>query len=448
MDKKLIFNASVWTFAGYGTSQVLKLVSNLIMTRLLIPDDFGLMAIGIAIFTGITLFSDIGIGPSIIQNKRAVDSVFLNTAWTVQIIRGFVIWFVSCGIAFFLWLLNTGEQLVSSASVYGHHQLPLLICIIGFTGVISGFQSTSFFTNSRSLYLGRITAIEIVAQIISIFSMVVWALIDASIWALVFGMLIGISLKTIFTHLYLPGVRNKLVIERSAFFELFHFGKWILLATIANYIANQGAIFIFGYYLTVSEMGVYSIALLLSAVPVTVISKYSHSILFPLYSHLYRGAPERLQLTVAKTRKVLLLIGMPSISFLMVFGEEIVSFLYDDRYFGAGEMMQILLFIAVINAQVTPSYILLLARGEPKYATLMSVMKGIIIFSMIPVAFGLYGVQGMLYVVSGSSILSAIIIWIVLTKKKLLNIKIEILGVATFFLSMILWALIYKQIYY
>lgn len=439
--KKTMFRASVWVFAGYGSSQVLRLISNLIMTRLLIPEDFGLMAIGIVIFTGISLLSDIGIGPSIIQNKRGRETGFLNTAWTMQIIRGIVIWIIICLIAVFIWLTSSAS-IAPSDTVYNHPDLPLLICLIGFTSVVSGMQSTALFTNARSLYLGRITSIEIVTQIVAICSTVTWALLDASVWALVFGMLISISLKTMLSHFALKGIRHRLEFDASSFWELFHFGKWIFLATMTSYLANQGSAFLFAYYISASEMGLYAIAVLLCGVPLTLVSKYSHSVLFPTYSRIFRDSPEKALAFSIRTRSILLVICMPIVAFLIVFSEDIVRILYDDRYTDVAGIMQILLFSVAIGIQIIPSSILLLAKGEPKYATMSELLKGFVIFTILPVAYNYYGLQGMLYVVAISSVISAVFIWTVLAIKKLLSIKTELFGVAIFVTSYIVFKVI------
>jgi hypothetical protein len=81
--KKKAIRGTAWTLFGYGGSQALRLVSNLILTRLLVPEVFGLMALVQTFQAGLTLFSDIGIAPSIIQNKRGEDPTFLNTAWDI-----------------------------------------------------------------------------------------------------------------------------------------------------------------------------------------------------------------------------------------------------------------------------------------------------------------------------------------------------------------------------
>ena len=91
-EKKLAIKGAIWTIASYGSSQVIRFGSNLILTRLLLPELFGLMGLAYVFITGVHLFTDIGLGPSIIQNKRGEEPEFLNTAWTMQIIRSFIVW--------------------------------------------------------------------------------------------------------------------------------------------------------------------------------------------------------------------------------------------------------------------------------------------------------------------------------------------------------------------
>src|SRR4028119_542476 len=128
--KKLAIHGAVWTIASYGTSQILRFGSNLILTRLLIPDVFGLMALVYVFISGLHLFSDLGIGVSVIQNKRGDDPVFLNTAWTLQVVRGGFLWVCSLLIA---WPVS---------HFYEERQLLWLIPVVALTTVISGFNST------------------------------------------------------------------------------------------------------------------------------------------------------------------------------------------------------------------------------------------------------------------------------------------------------------------
>ena len=81
------FRGALWTVGGFGAGQVIRFVSNIILTRLLVPQLFGLMAIVNTVRMGIELISDLGIGQNMIYSPNASDPEYYNTAWTLQIIR-------------------------------------------------------------------------------------------------------------------------------------------------------------------------------------------------------------------------------------------------------------------------------------------------------------------------------------------------------------------------
>src|ERR1700677_1936056 len=80
--------ATFWTVMEYGCSMALRVVNSLVLTRLLMPESFGLMALVMTLIVGISMMSDIGLGPSVIRSQRGDDPVLLNTVWTLQVLRG------------------------------------------------------------------------------------------------------------------------------------------------------------------------------------------------------------------------------------------------------------------------------------------------------------------------------------------------------------------------
>ena len=213
--KKRAIESAGWTTIGYGISQVLRLVSNLVLTRYLTPEYFGLMAIVNVFVIGLAMFSDIGIGQSIIQNERANDRIFLDTAWTLKVIRGFTLW-ICCLLA--AWPFSV------------FYNQPLLIWIIpiaGFVTVISGFNSTAEFSVNRNLVLGRLTAIELISQALSIFLMLAFAIIYPSVWVLVGGALCSAFVKMVLTHTWLSELPDRFSWDPQSIKSMVKFGKWI-----------------------------------------------------------------------------------------------------------------------------------------------------------------------------------------------------------------------------
>ena len=146
--KQLAVRGAVWTIASYGLSQVLRLGSNLILTRLLVPEMFGLMSLVYVFITALHLFSDLGIGTSLIQNKRGEEPDFLNTAWTLQVCRGVILWFCTL---FLAWPI---------AHLYQQPQFLWLLPVVGLGTVISGFNSTSVFTLNRNMAFGQLAILS------------------------------------------------------------------------------------------------------------------------------------------------------------------------------------------------------------------------------------------------------------------------------------------------
>lgn len=118
------------TVASFGTSQLIRLASNLILTRLLFPEAFGLMALVMVVLIGLGQFSDMGISPAIMQSRRGDDPDFLNTAWTIQIIRGVCLWLMTAALA---WPM---------AQLYGEPALVGLLPVAGLSLLIDGFKTT------------------------------------------------------------------------------------------------------------------------------------------------------------------------------------------------------------------------------------------------------------------------------------------------------------------
>ena len=228
--------SSMWTVLGYGLSQVLRLLSNLILTRLLFPEAFGMMALVMVFMQGLAMFSDVGVGPSIMQSKRGDDPDFLNTAWTIQVMRGIGLWIASCLIAY------------PMARFYQEPQLAQLIPVAGIALMIAGFNPTRLETANRHLMLGRVSLIDIATQVVGIMAAIGFALITKSVWAFVLSSLVSVTAQLIMYNAFLIGERNRFRWEATAVQELVHFGKWIFLSTVAGFAFSQSDKLILGKF--------------------------------------------------------------------------------------------------------------------------------------------------------------------------------------------------------
>lgn len=361
--KKLALNGSLWTMGGYGAAQLLRLVSNVILAKLLFPEAFGLMVLVTIFMQGIAMFSDIGIRPSIIQNERN-DAAFLNTAWTMQVIRGMVLWLIACLGAYPYSLL------------YNEPLLALMLPVAGLTAVIAGFNSTALATTSRKLQLARLTILEFIAQAVSIIVMIAWVLVHPTVWGLVAGGITSSLVKMLLSHIWLGDIKNKLYWEKDAAGRLFRFGRWILASTALTFFARQIDRMLLGFYLGTATLGIYSIAAMFKDTANASIQMLGSKVLFPSYSELVRtGDDTRLYNALKKTR-LIMIAGSWIISILLIFlGPIIISYLYDERYSDAVWMIQILPLGTLVGVLSLTYQNMYLAKGRSDFITLILVIQ-------------------------------------------------------------------------
>jgi O-antigen/teichoic acid export membrane protein len=146
--KQRVLRAGGWSLAGYSISLGIRFGTNLILTRLLVPEIFGVTAIASMVLVGLTLFSDVGLKPNVIQSRRGNEPIFLNTVWTTQILRGLFIWFFALGISLVIYFARHYD-LVPKSIVYENPSLPYVIAVLSFGAVISSFESTKILVASR-----------------------------------------------------------------------------------------------------------------------------------------------------------------------------------------------------------------------------------------------------------------------------------------------------------
>ena len=357
---------SMLTAGSYAVTQALRLGSNLILTRLLYPEAFGVMALVSVALVGLAMFSDMGVGPAISASRRGDERDFLDTAFTLNVARGAVLWGATCALA---WPM---------ARFYDAPDLMQLLPAAGLTLLIAGFNPTRIDTANRHLLLGRLTLLDLIAQVFAIAAMVALAFALRSVWALVIGAILGAVAKLILTSRWLPGPANRFRWEASAGQELIRFGKWIFLSTACGFLLSQGDKAIFGAFLTLQELGVYNIGWFLASFPVLLAGAVTGRILIPLYRDHPPAASVQ---NAARMRRLRLLVTggtLGLLGLLGLFGAPLVGLLYDARYAGAAAVVVVMACVqmpGVIGMTYDQSA---LAAGDSRNYFLVIALKAVL----------------------------------------------------------------------
>jgi len=354
-----IFRAGGWTVLGHVTSQALRLGANLVLTRLLFPEAFGLMAIVQAVITGIIMISDLGIEASLISNERGQEPDLINTAWTMQIVQGTAIWLVLCAVS----------ELI--ASHFQQPQLSVLLPVVGLGAVLRGFTSTKRILVTRSLAIKQVVLIETGAFAAGLLVMVVWAWVNHSVWALVGGGLVSAFLSMLASHLILEGPANRLAWDSKSARELFRFGRWVLISSALTFMAGEGNKLLVGSYLGVKLLALFTLAATMNMLYSQIASQVTGKVLFPAYSEVARERPQDLRRVSARIRLFLIVPGWLMALSFVAWGDHLMWILYDERYADAGNMLR-LLAVGSLLGVVGGSYDgLLWAKREGKLSIIV-----------------------------------------------------------------------------
>ncbi|ODS23125.1 hypothetical protein AB835_10410 [Candidatus Endobugula sertula] len=379
-SKKVV--SALWVFGGYGAAQVIRLASNLILTRLLAPEMFGLMVLVSAILIGVTLLSDVGIRDSIINTKGESQSRFLNTAWTLQVCRGMLI---------FLCIFFAAPPL---EAYFQYEGLALLLQVCALISVFNGCASLNMYVLEKQLEFRVQVCIETGVNILCAGLMIVAALFYQSVWCLAIGMLAQAFLKMVWTHTLLPGQKMRFDFELASVKKITHFGKWIFLSTAAMYATFQGDKLILAKIITPYELGIYSIAAIFGYVLKDVIANVSNKMIMPIYRQVVEnGEPLR---KILKARFTLLLLAFLMSLLISGFGETVIRVLYDDRYAGAGWILQLLVFAGLCHSFDDTIRSFLMANRDSFHGFCVQGLKGVIFLSMAFWLSSSFGIIGML----------------------------------------------------
>ncbi|KMK65640.1 oligosaccharide flippase family protein [Puniceibacterium sp. IMCC21224] len=393
--------SALLTMGGFGFSQIVRLASNLLLTRLLFPEAFGMMALVLVFLQGLAMFSDVGVAPAILQSKRGDDPDFLNTAWSIQVMRGLGLWLAACLCA---WPM---------AAFYGEPQLLHLLPVASLTLVIAGFNPTRLDTANRHLMLGRVTVLDVFVQLSGILSAVLIAWVTGSVWALVIsGIVSGLMQLTLYTR-FLPGQHNRFRWEPEAASELINFGKWIFLSTVCGFLFSQGDKIIIGKYLPLDLFGVYNIGFFLASFPMLLGGMVTRKVLIPIYREC---PPTDSRANFLRLRKMRCLVTGSLLILVGIFaalGVWLVNLMYDPRYAAAGAI------VVLIGCMQIPQIIVLtydqaaLAAGDSRRFFVLAVARAVFMVGCLLLGLELAGLIGAL-LAQGVAILLAypVVVWL------------------------------------
>jgi O-antigen/teichoic acid export membrane protein len=373
-----------WMAIGFGCDVLVRLISSMILTRLLDPGAYGLISTVMVFMVFVGLLSDLGIKTIVTADDRGDDPGFLSTLWTMQVIRGFI---CAAAVAAFalVWQHALAQHWLAEKSSYANPLLPQLLLLISVSLVLTGFSSLKEFRLVRHLERGAIARMEIGTRIFTAFVTVGLAFLFRSVWAIALGMLLSNVMRTALSHLTLSGPHIGLRFDWTEIKHILKLSRWVALSSTMTVLTTQADKVLIGYGFGLATLGVYAIALTLYTSATTVVDQLNSSLGIPLIRALLeKSEADRLR-AYYKFRLPIDLYCAAGGTAMALFGPLFFKIVYDPRYLMGG-MYFALFGIKIVLMPMHLFNNFLYAQLRYKLASMIGMIRGVIFLSAMALA--------------------------------------------------------------
>lgn len=371
------------TLAGQLVTHGLRLASNLILARLLEPDAFGLILLLTTVTMGLYTLSDLGLWQAVVRSDRE-DRDFRDTAWTLGVLRGLLVFVLGCAAA------------LPASWLYERPEVRWLLPLCALQAVLYGLESTRSAELQRQLLLGRLIGVELVSQVLALAAAVPIALATRSVLALVAAAYVALLVRVVASHTVLPGARNRFRLEKGAMRELLGYGAGMLLSAALVFLGGRWDLFALGKLEGMGTAGVYGLALLVLGVPAQMIDRAMNAVLLPALAERLREAPARFAEDVVAARRVVL----PAAALLLL-GAALVApaffqWLYREAFHDAGWIAQLAVVAVWFTALQEGGRRALMAAGATGTLAFADALRLLATVAGTTAGFALHGLVGFL----------------------------------------------------
>ena len=368
-----------WVFSLRIVQQLFGLARLLIIARILSPHDFGLMGIALLTMATLETFSQTGFQAALIQKKEDIRS-YLDAAWTVLILRGFILFAI-------LYLIAP-----YAATFFEAPEAKPIIQVIGISVLLQAFTNIGVIHFQKELEFNKEFIYQFAGTLADFIVAVSAVLILGNVWALVFGLLAGNAARCFVSYLIHP-YRPHLSSDIGKAKELFGFGKWIFGSSILVFLITQGDDIFVGKLLGVTALGFYQLAYRISNMPATEITHVISQVTFPAYSKLQDDLP-KLREAYLKVLQFTAFLSFPIAGLIFVLAPDFTRIFLGEKWMPMVPAMQVLVFAGLVRSIAATSGAIFYGVGKVQLDTRLQIIRFFVLAVLIypfTIAWGILG---------------------------------------------------------
>lgn len=363
-----VVRGSFWILSLRISNKLLGIIRIAILSRLLLPEHFGVVGIAALSISLVETFTQSGLATALIKKEGDVRSYF-NTLWTVSLIRSAFIF----GVLFF--------AAPAVASFFVVPDAKDIIRVFGISVLIAGCRNPAVIYFQKELQFSKQYLYEFTVTLVNLLVSAAAALMLRNAWALVFGGMAGAMARWTMSY-WLEPYRPRLQIDKEKFLELFDFGKWIYGTGILYFLINQGDDLFLGKAYGVAALGLYQMAFTISQLVTTELSQVVSHVTFPALSKIQLER-ERLANAYAKVLRLVAFLAFPLAGLIFVLADELTLVVLSDRWLPIVPMLELLVWAGLLRALKGCTEPLFNAIGRPDVHTKFQLVQLIVLAVLI-----------------------------------------------------------------
>lgn len=331
---------SMWISASRGIVNLLGFLSTLVMARLLLPDDFGLVALGMTMFLIVQSITDLSLAQALVHHKDPTEAHF-HTAWTLNTLRGAVL----------------GGAFAAAGPLAGRFfddpRMASVMYAFGAALFLAGLANPRRIMLQKQLIFWQDFMLQVSQKLIGVIVGVVVAIIFRSYWALIASIVAGQIAQVLISYTVLP-FRPRPTLKYAR--DLWSFSVWLTLSQMINTINWRIDQLLIGKFLGRTDLGYYTMGNNLAVMPTRETTLPLTQTLFPAFSQL-RGDPERLRRAYQRAQALVTAIALPLGVGMALVAEPLVLVAMGEKWLPATAVIQamaVIIAIQTIGSQVAP----------------------------------------------------------------------------------------------
>lgn len=377
--KKRSLRSGAVTLTSQVMQFIIQLGSTMILARILTPDDYGMMAMVVAITGFAGLFLNLGLSTATVQQTEINHAQVSTLFW------------INAGMGFLLMLIIAGLSPVI-AWFYSSPQLAWVVLSLSSIFFINGLVVQQYALLNRQMRFLSLAAIQVGSMLIGVIVAIYFALMDYGYWALVFNNITLTFCSACGAWIaawWLPSLPRR----TAGIGSMVKFGSDIMGFNIVNYFARNLDNILIGRFYGSGPLGFYSKAYQLLMTPIQNLRDPLTRVAMPALSRL-QNEPENYRNYYMKFVSILAFISMPLVAFLFVCSDQVINIVLGPQWGEASELFRILALVAFIQPVLSTRGVVLISTGKSRKYLVLGVIGAIItcVSFMVGLPWGAKGV--------------------------------------------------------